>query len=344
MKPLKGITVIDISRLLPGGFASLLLKRLGARVIKVEQPDVGDYYRALTGGKEFVDLGHFQELHEGKEFLTLNLKHPCGKKIFEKLVRRADVLIENFRPGILAKLDLSYRNLRRSHRRIILCSISGSGQKGRNRRLAGHDLNYLALSGLLSLIHDAKGKPVIPDFQITDLVAGYRAVSSILAALLGRQRTGRGEWLDISLEESGKEMACLYRATGCSSEGVINPLKKLPHYRVYKTKDQRHIAFAPLEPKFIRNFSGAIGQGVNRVRQRHGTGLAKIFSSRRMNEWERLERKFDFCLSPVFDVGEACGVSRRKKLPTMGRDNVKILRSLGFGTRQIRHWKASGVL
>ncbi len=329
MKPLSGITVLDISRLLPGGFASLLLARLGARVIKVEEPGVGDYYRGLTGGKEFVDLGHFNEINSGKELITLNLKHSSGTKAFQKLVKRADVVVENFRPGTLERLGIPFRTLSRWNRRIILCSITGAGQRGRLARLGGHDLNYLALSGLQSLIRDRRACPVIPDFQIIDLAAGYRSAFLILSALVERGRTGRGRWIDSAMLDAGREMARLYAANrrGHPPQGLRHALS-IPNYAIYETRDRRRIAFAALEPKFIRNFGKALGQP-SRVRRLRAVGLKKIFHSKTSRQWKQLQARHDFCLSPVLTVEEACGIARNAPLPRMGRDNLKVFREFG---------------
>lgn len=341
MKPLTGITVLDISRLLPGGFASLLLARQGARVIKIEEPGVGDYYRGLTGGKEFVDLGHFKEINAGKELMTLNLKTPVGKEIFRRLVRQADVLIENFRPGTLKRLGLGYPVLARWNPRLILCSITGSGQKGSGAKLGGHDLNYLALSGLLSLIRDHRGEPVIPNFQVVDLAAGYRSAFLIVSSLLNCRVTGRGRWIDSPMTGAGQEMARLY-ATPPGARGRQHPLA-VPQYTLYETRSGGPIAFAPLEPKFIRNFAKALGDP-SLVRRLHARGLKKIFASRRRSDWVRLEGRYDFCLSPVLSVEEACGPPRTGKLPPMGRDNLRILKKIGYPSQVVRKLRNRGVL
>ena len=343
MKSLSGITVLDISRLLPGGFASLLLARQGARVIKIEEPGVGDYYRGLTGGKEFVELGHFLEINSGKELMTLNLKTPQGREIFKKLVRRADIVIENFRPGALERLGLGFRTLSRWNRRLILCSITGGGQRGKGARLGGHDLNYLALSGLLSMIHDRQGDPVIPDFQIVDLAAGYRSVFLILSALVEKRRTGRGQWIDSSMIDVGREMARLYATTRRSRVPLKGHPLSIPNYSLYQARDGAPVVFAALEPKFIRNFGTALGNPplVSRL---HASGLARIFRSKSAREWARLQGRYDFCLSPVLSVEKACGRSRASILPPMGRDNGRILRRLGLSPGAIRTLKKNGVL
>ncbi len=323
MKPLQGITILDISRLLPGGFASQVLVRLGARVIKVEQPGVGDYYRALAGDEEFVALGHFHEINGNKSLITLDLKKQQGQEIFRKLIRKSDILIENFRPGTLKRWGLPYSLLSRWNRRLILCSISGAGQRGAAAQMAGHDLNYLALSGLLSLLPDApnsKGQPGIPGFQIVDLAAGYRSALLILAALQERARTKRGCWINSSMLDAGTEMARLYLPGD-------DPFVSLPNYRIYQTRDRRWVAFAALEPKFIENFNRAIGQS-GRLAPWRRAELKKRFASRTSAEWTRLQKRHDFCLSPVLTLKEACGKGKGGPLPPMGRDNQKILRWL----------------
>ncbi|MBI2982303.1 MAG: CoA transferase, partial [Deltaproteobacteria bacterium] len=332
------ITVLDISRLLPGGFASLLLVRLGARVIKVEEPGVGDYYRGLTGGKEFIDLGHFQEINSGKELVTLDLKSAADTKIFRRLVQKADIVIENFRPGTLKRLGIPYRVLSRWNRKIVLCSVTGSGQKGASHRLGGHDLNYFALSGLLSLNKGRQKRPTIPEFQIIDLAAGYRSTVLILAALQQRNQTGRGSWIDSSMLAAGKEMARLYHPFSGTD------LLDLPNYQLYRTRDDRLIAFAGLEPKFIRNFGRAIGDP--KIAGKAGASvLEKIFRSKTVSQWTRLNQKYDFCLSPVLTVTEACGPRKRgDRLPPMGRDNLKVLRRLGYSKKKMRELRKEGVL
>ncbi|MBI2083232.1 MAG: CoA transferase [Deltaproteobacteria bacterium] len=337
MKPLRGIVILDISRLLPGGFTSLLLAKQGARVIKIEQPGVGDYYRALTGGHEFVELGHFAELHRGKEFMALDLSKQDGKNIFRRLVQKADVVLENFRPGTLKRLGIGFPVLQKWNRKIILCSITGAGQKN---RLAGHDLNYLALSGLLSLITDQRGEPVIPDFQVVDLAAGYRAAFLILSALYEREFRKRGRWIQTSMMEAGEELASLYQ-----SEGGSAPLRGLPNYGVYKTRDKKHIAFAALEPKFIRNFSRLLGKKIGITQGWDQEDLQRIFRQKNAREWGRLSQSHDFCLSPVLSVTEACGLRKSgEHLPPMGRDNRQVLRRLGYSKKRMRELKKAGVL
>ena len=354
MKPLKGITVIDLSRLLPGGFASTLLLELGARVIKVEQPGVGDYYRAvknpegvrgvddLTGGRQ-VDI-----LNNGKESLGLNLKSEEGLVLFKKLVKKADVVIENFRPGVLKKIGLGYPVLKKINPRIILCSITGAGQTGPLSHLAGHDLNYLAACGLLTKIRDAQGRLVIPDFQIIDLASAMEAVNRIEAALLQRYlkktKKPQGVWLDCSMTEAGRSLARLYsRRTDrfFLGDGLLR-------YGIYETSDKKHMAFAPLEPKFWDKFCQRIGhpdwsQEMGPFQfedpQKHET-LRKIFKSKSFKEWTRIADEDDVCLSPVEEVPEP----PIQSAPPLGQHTNKILRSLGYSPSQIRFLKKQNVV
>ncbi len=322
----------------------MLLVQAGARVIKVEEPGVGDYYRALAGGREFVELGHFSRLHRGKEFITLNLKSDQGRELFKELVRRADVVIENFRPGTLKRLKIQYPVLSRWNKKVILCSLTGYRPKGPEARLGGHDLNYLALSGLLSMNRDRTGQPVIPQFQLVDLSAGYRAFGLILAALMNRERTGRGSWVSVSLQETALEIASLYAPVRGPAPAVS--LQGLPHYAVYQTRGGGWISFAPLEPKFVKNFCEAVGGPTGRrpVGRLKKNGLRRLFLGKTRREWGRLSQRHDFCLTPVREIGEVFGRIKKRALPPMGRDNVKILRPIGYSAGEVRDLKRRWVL
>ncbi|KPV48097.1 hypothetical protein SE17_39890, partial [Kouleothrix aurantiaca] len=202
---LAGVTVLDLTRLLPGGYCSLLLADMGADVLKIEEPGRGDYLRA------FPPLGHtqsrlFTALNRGKRSLTLNLKTERGRKILLDLARRADVLLESFRPGVLDRMGLGYATLRGVNPRLIMCAISGYGQRGPLSARAGHDLNYLGYAGALPQFapRQAEGAapPVVPGVQLADLGGGaFPATVAILAALFARERSGRGQFLDIAMTD-----------------------------------------------------------------------------------------------------------------------------------------------
>ncbi len=346
MKPLTGVTILDISRLLPGGFASLLLADYGARVIKVEQPGVGDYYRAVPSGAKL--LGRQVEIiNQGKEALALDLKAPEGREIFLRLVKKADVVLENFRPGTLKKLKLDYPVLRRANRSILLCSITGLGQKGPRAGLAGHDLNYLGLSGLLHRIKDREGRYVIPDFQVVDLAAGYEASLRIVAHLLQTRKSRRGAWIDVSMVGAGHSLARLYTL----EEGPSLADGRLARYDVYETADGRWVTLAALESKFWIRFCAEIGhpewvKGTERfevLAEEKKTMLREIFRSKTADEWIRLGAEKDLCLFLVEKI-EDLDLEPQKAIPGLGQQTAKILRSIGIRPDQIRSLRSKRVI
>lgn len=326
---------------------------MGARVIKVEQPGVGDYYRAVLKGEGLLGNGQVQVINQGKESLGLDLKADEGREVFKKLVRKADVVIENFRPGVLKKLKLDYPVLKKINRSLILCSITGLGQKGERRHLAGHDLNYLGLSGLLSRIRDEEGKPVVPDFQIIDLSAGIEAAMKISAALYQRFKTGRGCWIDCAMAKTGYSLARLY-ALGSRRGGEDKSVVAggLIRYGVYRTSDGRWITLAALEPKFWSRFCRTIGRldwaregaevfkflGVERREE-----LKRIFLTKSAAEWVEIGSREDLCLFPVEEV-EDLPLKPKKSAPELGAQTSKILRSLGYRPTQIKKLKVKGVI
>jgi crotonobetainyl-CoA:carnitine CoA-transferase CaiB-like acyl-CoA transferase len=330
LKPLKGVTVIDLSRLLPGGYASLLLSELGARVVKVEQPGVGDYYRAVPGSPALLG-DQVQVINQGKESLGLDLKIPEGREIFEKLVRKADVVLESFRPGVLAKLGLSYSRLKRIRPSILLCSITGFGQKGARARLAGHDLNFLGLSGLAARIRDRAGGLVIPDFQIADLSAGHEAAMRVAAALFERARTKKGARIDVTMEAAAASLARLYFGP--------TPLSgDLPRYGIYEASDGAPVTLGALEPKFWSRFCTLIGKPESVTREE----LESVFRSKTSAEWKALGEREDICLFPVRE--EPVRKAPRRPFPPLGTRTVSILKKLRYTSAQIRSLRERGVV
>ena len=205
MKALEGIRVLDLTRLLPGPFATMFLADFGAEVIKIEQPGEGDYsreYEPKRGG-----IGYrFLIINRNKKSVTINLKKAKGKEIFLKLAEKADVIIESFRPGVMSRLGLDYETLSRLNPQIVFCSLSGYGQTGPYTMDAGHDLNYVSTAGITSLTGEHGGDPVIPGIQIADLTGGLMAVIGILIAIQGRKTIGRGQYVDASLFASALAM------------------------------------------------------------------------------------------------------------------------------------------
>jgi crotonobetainyl-CoA:carnitine CoA-transferase CaiB-like acyl-CoA transferase len=252
--PLQGIRILDLTRLLPGGLATLMLADLGADVIKVEAPEGGDYARwtpPVVDGMGAL----FRLLNRNKRSAILNLKDPRGQAALKRLTLSADVLIESFRPGVLARLNSGAAVLRETQPRLIYCSLSGWGQYGPYAHLPGHDLNYVSLGGSLG----AMLRPQPPGGQIADVGGAYVAVAGVLAALFRRERTGEGAALDLSLFESGLPFASIQWLEALY--GVSSSLTgHYAWYNVYKAGDGLACALAALEPKFWENFCRAVAR------------------------------------------------------------------------------------
>jgi len=316
-KPLEGIRVLDLTRLLPGAMATLHLADLGADVIKIEDTDAGDYSRTMGRVREGMS-DSFRLLNRNKRAIRLDLKQARGREVFLKLAGRADVIVEGFRPGVVAKLGVGYDAVSAVNPRIVYCSISGYGQDGPYAQRAGHDVNYIGYAGVGDAIGTEEA-PVVPNFQIADLLGGALVPAmGILAALVDARSSGRGRYVDVAMAdavlahavfpllgflESGKAPA---RGTGMLDGG-------LPCYKVYRTKDGRYMAVGALEQKFWATLCDILGcpdlkekhivYGVDAepVKQR----LAKIFASRTQREWTELFAGADCCVSPVLHIGEA---------------------------------------
>jgi len=256
VSPLKGLTVLDFTRLLPGPFCTQLLVNLGADVIKIEDPGVGDYMRTVPPTVQGVSYAYLM-VNRGKRSLAVDLKRKQGREILYRLVRKADVVIEQFRPGVMKKLGADYSTLRKINRKLIYCSFSGYGQTGPLKGLAGHDITFEAHAGILGVTGASDGRPVIPGVPIADLASGYNAAICILAALRTRSKTGKGEFIDVSIFDTAVSLMVLnlarYLATGeepVAGETLLTGT--FPFYNLYETKDGRWIAVAPVEPKFWR--------------------------------------------------------------------------------------------
>ncbi|MBX5451640.1 CaiB/BaiF CoA transferase family protein [Thermogemmatispora sp.] len=319
-QPLSGIRVLDLSRLLPGGYASQLLADFGADVIKVEEPGSGDYGRNMPPyGPGGMGLA-FLAVNRNKRSLTLNLKSDEGRAIFLRLVRSADVLLESFRPGVMARLGLGYEQLREIRPELIYCAISGYGQDGPYSQRAGHDLNYLGYAGLLHYNRDHQGRPVMPPTQLADLAGGgLMAVIGILAALVGRHQSGQGRFVDVSMTEGAMALLPLaistYLTTGQAPQPGHSPLDGgLPCYNIYETRDGGYITLAALEPKFWHAFCTRIGHlellpfhtpvGPEERKQAIAI-LQSIFKTKTRDEWLAELADLDACVGPVYSLEEA---------------------------------------
>ena len=319
-QPLKGIRILDLSRLLPGAYASQMLADFGADVIKVEEPGSGDYGRFMPPhGAGGVSL-YFFTINRNKRSITLNLKSAEGREIFLRMVRKADVVLESFRPGVMERLGLGYDQLKEANPGIIYCAISGYGQDGPYRLRAGHDLNYAGYAGLLDYNRGAHGEPAMPPTQLGDLAGGsYMAIIGILAALLGRAQTGEGRKIDVSMTEGVLSLLPLIAGAYLNTGHAPHPGRSsldggLPCYNIYETQDGKHITLAALEYKFWYNFCTRIGHlellpfhvpvGPGEREQAIDT-LRAIFKGKTRAEWVAELADLDVCVGPVYTIDEA---------------------------------------
>lgn len=318
--PLSGIRILDLSRLLPGAYASQMLADFGADVIKIEEPGSGDYGRFMpphgAGGMSL----YFLAINRNKRSMTLNLKTASGREIFLRLVKQADVVLESFRPGVLERLGLGYEQLKEINPRLIYCAISGYGQDGPYRLRAGHDLNYAGYAGLLDYNRGSNGEPAMPPTQLGDLAGGsFMSVIGILAALQGRSQTGEGRMVDVSMTEGVMALlpllATAYLNTGEAPKPGSSSLDGgLPCYNIYETRDGKHVTLAALEYKFWHTFCTQIGHlellpfhlpaGPEERAQAIET-LRAIFKTKTRDEWLAELADIDACVGPVYTLDEA---------------------------------------
>jgi crotonobetainyl-CoA:carnitine CoA-transferase CaiB-like acyl-CoA transferase len=313
MHALEGIRILDLTRLLPGAVATQILRDYGAEVIKIEAPDGGDYARTLLteGGESPI----FASTNRGKKSVVLDLKTSDGRDAFLTLAESADVLIEGFRPGVMARLGLGFDELQRRNSRLIVAALTGYGQHGPYRDLAGHDINYLSLSGVLDLIGPKDGPPVIPGVQIADIAGGaMQAVIGILLALAARERTGEGQFIDIGMLDGAAVLLAIPLGTGADSRRGNDTLSgRYACYNVYRCQDGRWISAGALETKFWTNLCTELGredlvsdQFANEPRQSEvKRALAECFAKRPAEEWFRALGGKDCCVTPVRTVAEA---------------------------------------
>jgi alpha-methylacyl-CoA racemase len=314
IQPLRGVKVLDFSTLLPGPLASLILAEAGAEVIKVERPNGGDDMRRFA--PEFgSDSAIFSLLNRGKKSVTINLKDPLQKERIFEMVRDSDIVIEQFRPGVMARLGLSYDTLREINPRIVYCSITGYGQTGPKALVAGHDLNYIAETGVLSNSADANGRPILPPGLMADIGGGtLPAVFNILLALRHAESTGVGCQLDVSMSEN--LFAWQYTALALSHVGhPLKPGKELnfggsARYQIYPTADGRYLAAAPMEQHFWDNFCELIGldpalRDDARDPEKTIAEVEKIIAQRTSTQWQEAFSGKDVCCSVVLSIDEA---------------------------------------
>lgn len=317
MLPLEGIRVLDLSMLLPGPLCTQILRDLGAHVTKVEPPHPGDYsalWPPMVGSVSAMYLA----VNRGKDVVSFNMKTQEDRERFYELATSADVVVEGFRPGVIDKLGIGYARLKELNRAIVVCSISGYGQSGPYALRGGHDMNYQALAGVLSITGDQCAVPPNPPLQVADTAAGsYAAAMLILAALLERQQTGEGRHIDVSMSEQLLPlMTTAYAVADATKRDPLSDAELLsggaPCYRIYRTKDNRQITVGALEPKFWHALVHAMGAPeladanhlVSPQSESITAKLAEIFSSKTCDEWVAVFAGVDACVEPVLTFSE----------------------------------------
>jgi alpha-methylacyl-CoA racemase len=317
---LADVKVLDLSRLLPGGFCSLLLADFGADVLKVEDTGMGDYVRWSPpyheGADDTAKSALFLSLNRGKRSIRLNLKEESGREVLLRLVREHDVLLESFRPGVMERLGVGYERLREENPGLVYCAITGYGQDGPYTARSGHDMNYLGLNGLLGLSGDAGGPPVQAAGQIADLGGGaLMAAFGILAALRERNPSGEGQLVDVSMFDGSLAwlamVAARYLAEGRVPErGGLELAGSLICYRPYGCKDG-WVTLGALEPKFWQAWCRGVGREdlIEKQFERPGSDahaeVEALFRERTRDEWQAFASEHDCCLEPVLGLDEA---------------------------------------
>ena len=380
MRALEGIKILDLSRLFPGPYASMILADLGADVLRIED-------------RRFAGEGPgMPTVMRNKRHMTLNLKHPQGKEIFFRLAREADVVLEGFRPGVTRRLGIEYESIRGMNEKIIYCSVTGYGQDGPYRDMVGHDINYLSFGGVLGLNGDTGGAPVVPPIQVADMAAGgMNAALGILAALIARQRTGRGQYIDISMLDGVVAMlpfpASMLWSLGQSPRRGDTLLSgRYPCYQVYETKDGGFISIGALEPRFWEALCKKLGRedfipaqyDEGEKRAEMFSCLREAFKKKNREEWMGELQDLDVCVGKVLDLEETfrdpqvvcrrmvtefqdAGKGKMKLLSSpvklsetppdiraapaeFGEHTGEVLRELGYNADQIAEMKRTGIV
>lgn len=323
--PLSHLKILDFTTLLPGPFATVYLSDLGACVLRVSstsRPDPVEKRPPMVPDKSISAISAY--LGRGKLSINLNLKSPSAKEIVHRLIKSYDIVIEQFRPGVMAKLGLDYESLCKVNPDIIYCSLTGFGQTGPLSKRAGHDINYLALSGLLSYSGKKDSGPALTGMQIADIASGsMNTVIGILAAVVERQKTGKGQYIDVSMTDGMLAFNAMYGASFLG--GGREPVREGERlnggslYDFYETRDHEHMSVGSLEPQFFKLFCETIGRpdlSSESVEPRDADGVKSviraIFKSKTRDEWVEIFREVDACVEPVMHLSEALAGSHAR--------------------------------
>ncbi len=319
MGALDGIRVLDLSRAVPGPYCTMLLADMGADVVLVEEATAPGGRRAASTPMS-DEAAARNALRRNKRSIRLDLKSTGGREVFHRMAQRSDVVLEGFRPGVVKRLGVDYETLRARNGRIVYCSLSGYGQDGPYAAFAGHDLDYVAITGALGMIGRPKTPPAIPMNLVGDLAGGgLMAAFAITLALFARERSGEGQCIDLAMTDGVLSLltrAASQRFAGgpLPSPGRDRITGALPNYDVYECKDGKWLAVAPLEPWFLANLYQAIGEpdlevdleGASpEIREAARARLRARFLERSRDEWFSLLADKDGCVTPVYDLDEA---------------------------------------
>jgi crotonobetainyl-CoA:carnitine CoA-transferase CaiB-like acyl-CoA transferase len=350
MLPLEGIKILDLSRLAPGPFCSMMLGDMGADVLLVEAPADGKLAAAIGGrGGNVEVMAAYNMMSRNKRSIVLNLREPDAREIFYRLAETADVVLEGYRPGVVKRLGVDYETLSQRNPRIVYCSLSGFGQTGPYSQLVGHDINYISVGGALGMIGWPDQPPAIPMNIIADFAGGgMHAAFGILAALMARERTGRGQYVDISMSDG--VLYLLASMVGPVLMGGASPTPggtllngSVPHYNVYKCSDGGWVSIGSLEPHFFVNLCKTMAceryiphQYDASKREEIAAYFREQFATKPRDEWFRILSQSDICAAPVYSLEEALrdphNLARQMVVevdhPTLGK-----VKHVGIGTK-----------
>jgi crotonobetainyl-CoA:carnitine CoA-transferase CaiB-like acyl-CoA transferase/putative sterol carrier protein len=314
--PLSGVKIIDFTRLLPGPLATMFLADMGADVIKIEDPDNPDYVRDFEPRVNGMSM-FYLSLNRSKRSMAVNYLSAEGKQIIYDLVKNADVWIEQYRPGIMKEMGFGYEQLKAINPKLIYVSITGYGQDSSMAMAAGHDLNYIAIGGALGITGSANGEITIPGFQLADIAGGsYMAMNAVLAALFQREKTGKSEWVDVSMTDAVVPFTALQFAYYQGTKQVPSPAKfelsgALANYNVYPCADGKYVALGSLEPKFWNKFCAKAGRNDWAERFLNPTEIEKVkqevrnfFLTKSSNEWVTFFQGEDICFTAINSLSD----------------------------------------
>ena len=336
-RPLDGIRVLDLSRLLPGPYATHILASFGAEVIKVERPGEGDYMRGYLPKVQGVNAA-FLTINRGKKSVAIDLQHEGGKEAFIDLAKKCDVLLDGFRPGVMERLGLGYEQLKTVNPKLIYAALTGYGQTGPYSQMAGHDLNYIAFAGMLDLLGESDGMPAVPGVQIADVAAGaLPTVIGILLALQQRSKTGKGQSVDISMFDSVIGLMPVQIANYTATKrrpkrGHERLFGRYACYNIYPVRNSRYLAVAALEPKFWEALCLAIDRE-DLIEDQYVEGdvqeilkaeLTRTFQKKEVSEWMEIFSEADVCVTEVREISRVVQddsvAERRMVTPIRGAD------------------------